>query len=64
MLRKAVVTENGKSSLYVKSGADYTLVPITTGFNNGEYVEVLEGIGEGEQYYLKTQVSEGEADGK
>ncbi len=64
VLRKAVVTENGKSCLYVKSGADYTLVPITTGFNNGEYVEVLEGICEGEEYYLKTQVREGEADEK
>ncbi len=64
VLRKAVVTENGKSCLYVKSGADYTLVPITTGFNNGEYVEILEGIGEGEEYYLKTQVREGEADEK
>lgn len=57
VLRKAVVTENGKSCLYVKSGADYTLVPITTGFNNGEYVEVLEGICEGEQYYLRTRNS-------
>ncbi len=64
VLRKAVVTENGKSCLYVKSGADYTLVPIMTGFNNGEYVEVLEGICEGEEYYLKTQVREGEADEK
>jgi len=64
VLRKAVVTENGKSCLYVKSGADYTLVPIMTGFNNGEYVEILEGIGEGEEYYLKTQVREGEADEK
>lgn len=64
VLRKAVVTENGKSCLYVKSGADYTLVPITTGFNNGEYVEVLEGICEGEEYYLKTQVIEGGADEK
>ena len=64
VLRKAVVTENGKSCLYVKSGADYTLVPIMTGFNNGEYVEVLEGICEGEEYYLKTQVIEGGADEK
>lgn len=64
VLRKAVVTENGKSCLYVKSGADYELVPITTGLNNGEYIEVLEGIDVGEQYYRKTLVSEGGADEK
>lgn len=64
VLRKALVEENGKSQLYIKSGEGYALTPVTTGFNNGEYIEIKDGIGAGDKYYIKTLVNEGGADGK
>lgn len=62
VLRKAVVEENGKSHLYIKDGEEYVLVPVTTGFNNGVYIEVKEGISAGDAYYIKTSVRKGGAD--
>lgn len=62
VLRKAIVEENGKSWLYIKSGEEYVLTPVTTGFNNGEYIEVRDGINEGDRYYIRTLVREGGAD--
>lgn len=64
VLRKAVVEENGKSQLYIKSGEEYVLTPVTTGFNNGEYIEVRDGINAGDRYYVRTLVREGGADEK
>ncbi len=62
VLRKAVVEENGKSQLYMKSGETYVLTPVTTGFNNGEYIEVRDGMNEGDRYYIRTLVQKGDAD--
>ncbi|MDE6364009.1 MAG: efflux RND transporter periplasmic adaptor subunit, partial [Lachnospiraceae bacterium] len=62
VLRKAVVEENGKSLLYIKSGEAYALTPVTTGFNNGEYIEVRDGINAGDKYYIRTLVQKGGAD--
>lgn len=64
VLRKAVVEENGKSQLYIKSGEAYVLTPVTTGFHNGEYIEVIDGISAGDKYYIKTLVQKGGADEK
>ncbi len=62
VLRKAVVEENGKSQLYIKSGESYVLTPVTTGWNNGKYIEVKDGINAGDRYYIRTQIQEGDAD--
>lgn len=62
VLRKAVVEENGKSYLYIKSGEAYALTPVTTGFNNGEYIEIRDGIDAGGKYYIRTLVRKGDAD--
>ncbi len=62
VLRKAVVEENGKSQLYMKSGETYVLTPVTTGFNNGEYIEVRDGMNEGDRYYIRTLIQKGDAD--
>lgn len=62
VLRKAVVEENGKSQLYIKSGESYVLTPVTTGWNNGKYIEVKDGINAGDRYYIRTQIQEGGAD--
>ncbi len=62
ILRKAIVEENGKSQLYIKSGEEYMLVPVTTGFNNGEYIEIKDGINAGDRYYIRTLVREGGVD--
>ena len=62
VLRKAIVEENGKSQLYIKSGEAYVLTPVTTGFNNGTYIEIKDGINAGDRYYVRTQVHEGDAD--
>lgn len=64
VLQKAVVEENGKSQLYIKSGEEYVLTPVTTGFGNGEYIEVRDGIKAGDKYYIRTLVQEGGADEK
>lgn len=64
VLRKAVVEENGRSKLYIKSGEEYVLTPVTTGFNNGAYIEVRDGINAGDRYYIRTLVREGGADEK
>ena len=64
VLRKAVVEENGKSKLYIKSGEEYMLTPVTTGFSNGAYIEVRDGISAGDRYYIRTLVREGGADEK
>ena len=64
VLRKAVVEENGKSQLFIKSGEAYVLTPVTTGFHNGEYIEVIDGISAGDKYYIKTLVQKGGADEK
>lgn len=61
VLRKAIVEEDGKSCLYIKSGENYVLTPVTTGFTNGEYIEVKDGIQEGDCYYIKTLVNGGSA---
>lgn len=62
VLRKAIVEENGKNQLYIKSGEEYVLTPVTTGFNNGTYIEIKDGINAGDRYYIRTQVHEGGAD--
>ena len=62
VLRKAVVEENGKSQLYMKSGETYVLTPVTTGFHNGEYIEVRDGMNEGDRYYIRTLIQKGDAD--
>ncbi|MDE7029047.1 MAG: efflux RND transporter periplasmic adaptor subunit [Lachnospiraceae bacterium] len=64
VLRKAIVEENGKSQLYVRDGEAYVLTPVTTGFNNGEYIEIRDGINAGDRYYIRTLVREGGADEK
>lgn len=64
VLRKAVVEENGRSQLYIKSGEEYVLTPVTTGFSNGAYIEVRDGINAGDRYYIRTLVREGGADEK
>ena len=62
VLRKAIVEENGKNGLYIKSGDNYVLAPVTTGFTNGTYIEVKDGIDAGNCYYIKTLVNGGSAD--
>ena len=64
VLRKAIVEENGESQLYVRDGEAYVLTPVTTGFNNGEYIEIRDGINAGDRYYIRTLVREGGADEK
>lgn len=58
--RKAVVNENDKTYVYKKSGEDYVLSPVTTGFTNGEYIEIIAGLEEGETYYIESIASKEE----
>lgn len=50
--RKAIVEENGKKYVYVKSGEEYILSAVTTGFTDGAHVEILSGLQEGDVYYI------------
>jgi hypothetical protein len=52
--RKAIVEEDGKTYIYKKSGGNYTLSPVETGFTNGAYTEIVSGLDEGENYYIAT----------
>jgi hypothetical protein len=54
--RKAIVEENGKQYIYKKSGDNYVLSPVETGFTNGAYTEITSGIDEGESYYIASVV--------
>jgi HlyD family secretion protein len=60
--RKAIVEENGKQYIYKKSGDEYVLSPIETGFTNGAYTEIVSGIEEGESYYIESVVVEDTTD--
>ena len=50
--RKAIVEENGKSYIYKKSGEEYVLSPVETGFTDGENVEIINGLEKDEVYYI------------
>jgi HlyD family secretion protein len=50
--RKAIVEENGKQYVYKKSGNNYVLSPVETGFTNGANIEIVSGLEEGESYYI------------
>lgn len=56
--RKAVVTEDGHSYVYVLSnGGDYELQEVTTGLSNTSYIEILSGLEEGDIVYIASTVS-------
>ncbi len=56
--RKAVVTENGHSYVYVLSqSGDYELQEVTTGLSNTSYIEILSGLEEGDIVYIASAVS-------
>ena len=50
--RKAIVEENGKKYVYTKSGNDYVLSEVTTGFTDGANVEIISGLQENDIYYI------------
>lgn len=50
--RKAIVEENGKKYVYIKSGDSYTLSEVTTGFTDGANVEIVSGLQENDIYYI------------
>lgn len=50
--RKAIVEENGKKYVYIKSGDSYVLSEVTTGFTDGANVEILSGLQENDIYYI------------
>lgn len=54
--RKAIVEEDGKQYVYQKSGGQYILTPIQTGFSDGIYVEVTDGLQAGDTYYIAMPV--------
>lgn len=48
----AIVEQNGKSYVYVKSGDGYTLQEVETGFSNGSETEITSGLSEGDSFYI------------
>lgn len=63
ILRKALVTENGKKCVYVKDGDEYILKQVKTGFTDSEYIEITEGLSDGDTYYISTISIAGEKGG-
>lgn len=56
-LRKAIITQNGKSYLYKKAGEEYILSEVETGFTDGTNIEILSGLEQDETYYIKSVVT-------
>ena len=50
--RKAIVEENGKKYVYIKSGNSYVLSEVSTGFTDGANVEIVSGLQENDVYYI------------
>jgi membrane fusion protein, multidrug efflux system len=55
--RQAVISEDGRQSAYVIQDSIAVRKRFTTGYTNGQYIEVLEGLDEGEQVVTVGQAS-------
>ena len=56
--RKAITyDESGNAFVYVKSGNDYKLSPVTVGFTDGTSIEIKSGLSEGDSVYIATKIS-------
>ncbi len=56
--RKAVVTQDGHSYVYVLSDSgEYELKEVTTGLSNTSYIEILSGLAQGDIVYIASTVS-------
>lgn len=57
--RKALVEENGKTYVYVDNAfGKKVLTEVKTGLQNGMYVEITEGLSEGDTYYIASRVTD------
>jgi HlyD family secretion protein len=54
----AIVTENDSTYVYVKKLGRYELQEVTTGLSDGIYVEILDGLSDGDIIYIATKVTE------
>ena len=56
--RKAITyDDSGNAFVYVKSGNDYKLSPVTVGFTDGTSIEIKSGVNEGDTVYIATKIS-------
>ena len=56
--RKAIVEQDGKTYVYVKSGLNgKELRQVTTGISNGISIEIVDGLDEGDTIYIASKVS-------
>lgn len=56
--RKAIVEQDGKTFVYVKSGLNgKELKQVTTGISNGISIEIVDGLDEGDTIYIASKVS-------
>lgn len=56
--RRAIITENDKSYVKVRDeGGHIKKIEITTGFSDGTYVQILEGLSEGDTVLIESKVS-------
>ena len=55
--QRAVITENGKSYVKIREeDGNITKKEITTGFSDGTYIQVLEGLSEGDVVLMESKV--------
>lgn len=52
--RKAIVTQDGKSYVYVGEGEEKELKEVVTGFMNSTTAEIKEGLSEGDTVYIRS----------
>lgn len=53
--RYAVVLEGGEKAIFIVQGNQAIRKPVVTGIEQGQYVEILEGVSEGDQVIVKGQ---------
>lgn len=57
---KAIVEDGDSKYVYTKSGDDYELTPVTTGFEDNSNTQITDGLSEGDTVYIRSAATEDE----
>ena len=57
---KAIVEDGDSKFVYTKSGDNYELTPVTTGFEDNSNTQITDGLDEGDTVYIRSAATEDE----
>lgn len=57
VVRRAVIVEKDKSYVKIKDGEKIVKKEVTTGFTDGTYIQILDGLSEGDTVLIESKVS-------